>query len=252
MNRRNVLAGALTLPLLLPSCGKPVSRYYFKMTAEVETPRGLKTGSAVQSIEAGDIWIKLIDGDKGYVSFAGEAFVVDLGDGQAMFVTVSPNRGESLIPEVQSALDPDYVRGADGNIAAARKMAALRPGARKVELRPTNSFELNPPGPHQKFPERPFYPILVRFRDERDSRTVEEVDPANLAASFGKGVKLKRITVEIVDGPITEAIVKRLPWLVGTDGKPMDKSFSQTEVKDPMHFTFPETMGYYTFKREFF
>jgi hypothetical protein len=63
MNRRSVLAGALTLALLLPSCGKPVSRYDFKMTAEVETPRGLKTGSAVQSIEASDIWIKLVEGD---------------------------------------------------------------------------------------------------------------------------------------------------------------------------------------------
>jgi hypothetical protein len=63
MNRRSVLAGALTLPLLLPSSGKPVTRYYCKMTATVENPRGLKTGSAVQSAEAADIWIKLAEGD---------------------------------------------------------------------------------------------------------------------------------------------------------------------------------------------
>jgi hypothetical protein len=53
MNRLSVLAGALTLPLLLPSSGKPVTRYYCKMTATVENPRGLKSGSAVQSAEAG-------------------------------------------------------------------------------------------------------------------------------------------------------------------------------------------------------
>jgi hypothetical protein len=51
------------LPLLLPSSAKPVSRYYCKTTAEVETPRGLKTGSAVQSAEVGNIWIKLAEGD---------------------------------------------------------------------------------------------------------------------------------------------------------------------------------------------
>jgi hypothetical protein len=51
------------LPLLLPSSAKPVSRYYCKMTAEGEIPRGLKTGSAVQSAEAADIWIKLAEGD---------------------------------------------------------------------------------------------------------------------------------------------------------------------------------------------
>jgi hypothetical protein len=33
------------------------------MAATVETPRSLKTGSAVQSAEAGDIWIKLAEGD---------------------------------------------------------------------------------------------------------------------------------------------------------------------------------------------
>jgi hypothetical protein len=50
------------LPLLLPSSAKPVPRYYCKMTAEGEIPRGLKTGSAVQSAEAGNIWIKLAEG----------------------------------------------------------------------------------------------------------------------------------------------------------------------------------------------
>jgi hypothetical protein len=63
MNRRFVLAGALTLPPLLPSSEKSVSRYYCKMMATVEISRGLKTGSAVQSAEADDVWVKLAEGD---------------------------------------------------------------------------------------------------------------------------------------------------------------------------------------------
>ena len=51
-----------------------------------------------------------------------------------------------------------------------------------------------------------FYPRLVRFCDNADPKTVEKVDPANLAASFGSGNRLKRITAQIVDGDVTQKI----------------------------------------------
>jgi hypothetical protein len=36
----------------------------------------------------------------------------------------------------------------------------------------------------------------------------------NLAATFGKGVRLKNITIEMTDEPVTDAEVeKHLPWL---------------------------------------
>ncbi|CAN7623105.1 hypothetical protein LJR009_005568 [Bosea sp. LjRoot9] len=41
-------------------------------------------------------------------------------------------------------------------------------------------------------------PLLVRFRDMSDSRTVERVDPNALEASFGPGVRLTRATIETV------------------------------------------------------
>ena len=56
-------------------------------------------------------------------------------------------------------------------------------------------------------------PLLVRFRDINDPKTVERVDPNDLAASFGPGVYLKRATVEITRDPVTTGIVKRLSWL---------------------------------------
>ncbi len=53
--------------------------------------------------------------------------------------------------------------------------------------------------------------MLVRFRNIRDPSSVETVDPDNLAKSFGAGVRLKRITVQITDDPVTSGIDKRLP-----------------------------------------
>src|SRR5690606_12946635 len=42
-------------------------------------------------------------------------------------------------------------------------------------------------------------PYLVRFRDISDPRTVEAVDPENLAVTYGPGVRLRRATIELTD-----------------------------------------------------
>lgn len=55
--------------------------------------------------------------------------------------------------------------------------------------------------------------LLVRFRDINDPKTVERVDPNNIAASFGPGVRLTRATIEITDDPVTTGIEKKLGWL---------------------------------------
>ena len=68
------------------------------------------------------------------------------------------------------------------------------------------------------------YPELVRFRDIRDPKTVELVDPNDLAKSFGAGVKLRRIMLTVVDGPVTVGIEQRLPWLVRYGNKMLDGS----------------------------
>lgn len=57
------------------------------------------------------------------------------------------------------------------------------------------------------------YPLLVTFTDITDPKTVQKVDPANLAAMFGPGVLLNRITLEITDEPVTEGKIESvLGW----------------------------------------
>jgi hypothetical protein len=60
--------------------------------------------------------------------------------------------------------------------------------------------------------------MLVTFTDITDPKSVQRVDPANLAASFGPGVKLKRIVVETTSERVTTGIQKRLGWLEGHQG----------------------------------
>jgi hypothetical protein len=83
-------------------------------------------------------------------------------------------------------------------------------------------------------------PLLVRFRDISDPKTVEKVDPANLAASFGAGVKLTRATIETVPSgywpfnlfgiggsPVTRGIEARLPWWKDRPNKSFDELVPQ-------------------------
>ena len=56
-------------------------------------------------------------------------------------------------------------------------------------------------------------PTLVTFRDPAVPTTVEQVDPNNLAATFGPGARLRRATIEITDEPVTRGISKVLPWV---------------------------------------
>lgn len=58
------------------------------------------------------------------------------------------------------------------------------------------------------------YPMLVTFEDVSDPASVKLVDPDNLAAIFGDGIRLKEITLALGK----PAIVARknqniLPWL---------------------------------------
>ena len=52
------------------------------------------------------------------------------------------------------------------------------------------------------------YPLLVTFTDINDPKTVKKVDPEDLAAVFGPGVSLKRITLEITDEAVTEGKIE--------------------------------------------
>lgn len=56
------------------------------------------------------------------------------------------------------------------------------------------------------------YPVFVTFGDVDDPKTIEVVDPANLAKSLGPGYRLRRVTVALTDEPMTEGIEKRFRW----------------------------------------
>lgn len=192
MQRREVmglLAGALAISTA--GCGGPFrKRYRFKLTVEVETPEGLKSGSSVIEVWAA---FETPGSQRRMWRVRGEAVAVDLPGGQTLFALLKTNAHyEDMAGLSMMTLDPRF----QYDVVESAERIARRDGIRSpAEVAPKD------------------YPLLVRFRGVVDPASVRQVDPADLVTSFGPGMRLKRITVEVTDDAVTTGIEKRLVWL---------------------------------------
>jgi hypothetical protein len=204
VTRRGMLLalGSIAVFGLLPvGCGQaalgepPLPTYRYRLTVEVETPQGLRTGSSV--IEIASFFRSknaLVDPGQLITRVQGEAVSVDLPNGQALFALLTlpgqPRGAEAFalwgFPFTSSMTGKDFVRGQIAHLRKQRGVGVIPPE---------------------------YYPMLVRFADIRKSKTVAVVDPANLEPVFGNGVKLHRITVQITQDAVTESIERKLIWL---------------------------------------
>jgi hypothetical protein len=193
MARRGALGlVAGSIAALLGGCGLLFrsGSYRFRMTVEVETPEGVRTGSSVYEVSGRRSVALTSEESKGSVSVRGEALVVDLPGGP-LFVTLKmPVAGQTLAGPATRALAPDTKRGDfDALMAAVGKLGGMFASAR-ADL------------------PRKDWPLMVRFRDIADPASVVEVDP--------EVAGVRRIIIETTSEDVTTGISERLAWL-GTD-----------------------------------
>jgi hypothetical protein len=193
---------------VLSSCVSRSQTQRTKITVEVDTPAGLRAGYSVFEDVMTPAGPFSISDNKYSSKFRGEAVAVDLPGGRTLFALLHNGHSLDMANLIGRALYPDGRN--DGG-------PALEPGHPPREMR----AEL-------KGLAESGLPLLVTFRDVNDPMTIEKVDPANLAATFGSGVQLKRITVAVTGENVTSGeIAKRLQWLqniynmgLGPDFKP--------------------------------
>jgi len=191
--------------LMLASCALAEDKapdYRYRLTVEVETPEGLKTASSVIEVEqsmarAGGSPLH----SQIYRRIKGEAVAVDLPGGKTLFALLRSDNDIEWASKVMQMLAPE-VAGEEGD----EKFDNVLLIKGKVEVPRTFPAVA-------WIPERSAYPMMVTFGDLADPTSVAQVDPDDLAATFGEGVKLKRITVELTDDAVTTGIEKRLGWL---------------------------------------
>lgn len=208
-----LLAGVV---LALPGCGtagEDLPDYRYRMTVEVETPEGLKTGSSVievQTMVAGRNSIPT-PGAVGH-RLRGEAVTVDLGGRGMLFALLRSDDDSDWASNVMYRLAPKVprVHDDDGKFNSSRdfknRFMAMLERRAPIEL-PTTFPDVG----HLK--NNPARPMLVRFQNISNPTSVEKVQPDDLAVSFGQGVKLNRITLQFTNDPVTTGIEKKLLWL---------------------------------------
>lgn len=196
--RVSVLVGLTLLAagpaaILIAELTRPTYRWHQKLTVTIETPEGEKRGASVSAIE----WTKGFNWSMGWnQDFHGDAVVVDLGTRGYLFALTRRFDNSEWLGSVA----PGSISGRSGRpldeqlfdeVAEKRGRAAGTIVVSKVQ-----------------------WPIMVKFGNIIQPTTVTEVDPSSLESSFGPGVKLRSITLEITDAPITTgAVVAVLPWL---------------------------------------
>lgn len=210
MTRRGVmglLASAATL--LLGACGiiRSFPAFRYRLTVEVETPEGLKTGSSVIEVRWGAI-DSTLGGASAEVS--GEAVAVDLPGGQTLFALLRSEEQPGWAGYAMFSVMPLPKKEAGQNDSDALGIGIDRIIANKALMALPRTIAA--PVTYQR-PRISAYPMLVRFGDIKDPKSVALVSPDDLEKSFGPGVSLRRITVQLTDDPVTTGIEKRLGWL---------------------------------------
>ena len=198
--------------LMLPACTAAEDEapdYRYRLTVEVETPEGLKTGSSVIQVEQA-LGGAASAGGQIYYRVRGEAVAVDLPGGRTLFALLRSDNDIEWSARVVQMLAPKikgepWKQSFDNVLLVKGSIEVPRMWPANVTL-----------------PERSAYPMMVTFGDLADPTSVTEVDSDDLAATFGESFRVKRITVELTDDPVTTGIETRLIWLPNYHDKMLD------------------------------
>jgi hypothetical protein len=230
-----MLAGAATL---LAGCKPGLPQWAsddfppvrYRLRAEVDTPSGVKSGSSV-------IEVTMNRSITNY-QLHGEAVAVDLPGGQVLFVLL------------RAPTNIDWAASLPGFVPPESNIAPQTFKERQAQLERQLAWIRADRAVHYVWggdvakDRAQYLPYIVRFRDLRDPKSVEQVAPDDLAKSFGPGYRLTSLTVQSADEAVTTGIVKRLGWLQATHGAlsqiPVSQ-YPQSGMSLPLYATLTES-----------
>jgi hypothetical protein len=192
LTRRAMLLSAAAVPLA--GCWGSTYEWNQKLTLIVQTPQGEVTASSVirASYTYGQMPMSGNDMSGGYT---GEAVVMKFANEKYLFALLNADRTDEyhrLLLTFAADLPDDREAG----FAAITKLR----GVKEVP--------------------RGLYPMLVTFGNLDDPKSVEQVQPNELASYFGAGYSLKSIMLEVTDEPETAGKVEAvIPWVVEHKGR---------------------------------
>lgn len=189
------IAGGLYLAYLVIL---PTVYLRYRLTLDADVDGVMRTGSGVVEIAYQGMpdWLSEIgQGAHFGGEMRGYAITVDLGERGLLFVVdaypflADPKTHLIALPRAASlSMLPFAAYGLSGSYDPTSGLAAVR------ELQAKQGPVDIPPGR---------LPMVVRFRNIDDGDTIEEVDPRDLAAAYGPGVRLARARFEFTTDPVS-------------------------------------------------
>ncbi|KRP91318.1 hypothetical protein AOQ72_32940 [Bradyrhizobium yuanmingense] len=172
----------------------------YRLTVEVTTPAGIKTGSAILAVVPDRNYNR-----SGRTTTRGEAVFVDLGQGKNVVVLLAHQQGAKLDLD-----DINYVALRAYGIARGNRVS-FKDMSRQSGVVPVQG-ELTP--------------VLVSFGDLGDPNTARRVASDKAEAILGEGYAIRGFSAEVVPNgfwpidfggalgePVTRGIEAKLPWL---------------------------------------
>ncbi len=218
--RRFTIAALILLALVgAYSLVYPTTTYRFRITLNVDTPQGLKSGSSVMEVRHRryPAWTTL-GASTGDTSLKGEAVFIDLGagpDGKPRNLTALLAHGPRA-EQVNFYLLPGRV------FEPLWKHKSATPTFRD----PATELSLLPVGTKAELVGSQI-PTLVTFVDLNDPKSAQVVPPYELSKVFGSGVQFRNAAIEMVPAgswpltlfgitgeQVTRGIEKKIPTVV--------------------------------------
>jgi hypothetical protein len=173
-----------------------------RLTLILDTPAGELRASAVTQITKTDTTGGIFfppEARRVNSAVVGEAVVVEVTPGRWLFALLGGR--EDGKGEAASWVYPAFIEPAEPD---KRK----RSYARAMQIVRAQPLDTPAPLPMTDLP------MLVTFDDVTRPETVRLVDPADLAATFGPGVRLRAVTLEVTEAAVTVGTVEGvLAWL---------------------------------------
>lgn len=226
----------------------PTCSFRYKLTAEVMTPEGLKTGSSVIEVSYSSTHPLPNPGRWRADTVTGEAVYVDLGGGKNLFVLLGVDRWERMVSSTPSNEDGfDGLKGGNDYVLEDN----LGKGSLNALWLPIQVYELGrKPGLEREMQRRanamygqapvevPLInlPMLGTFVDLSKPETFNTVLPTEINKVLGEGYELKSVKMQMVEDYIVDQIFSITPWLSTNSGALIVKSCSGKVVSASEEF----------------
>lgn len=172
--------------------------WHYKMTVTVETPEGIKIGSAVRKIIVKKAHPEIQGLNDTRVFVKGEAVIIDLGKRGMVFTLLNPDDSSRVFF--------DTFPGPAGLTLEGLKYYSNLQSA-KATILPKKYSEFAP---------------MVTFEDPANPKSVIGITGEYFSKYYGPNVKIKKIEIETTDEAMVPRIEKILPWLKELHGGYLD------------------------------